>query len=161
MPGIGAPIRPLARRRDEGGYVLPFTHSPGTRLHVIAPNTTFRPGDPLYPEVAGMRARWRIQSGDAERAAEAIEILDELDAWAVTSEPMLMRARAAVVAGRPLYAWSSLANLARALDRPVWDARPPALRAHLARSALEIARELPPHPRASELRSQLRESLER
>ena len=109
---------------------------------------------PLQRWSRSIREAWQYLAAPASDRPESLAV-DELDAWAVTAEPMLMRARASLLAGRPGFAWTSLATLVRTLERPLWSSRPPELRARLVRSALELATELPPDPRSDELGARL------
>ncbi len=110
----------------------------------------WQPGDLLHPEAARLRAQWRLSlaGAGAERAAEALALLEPLLARSGATGDLLLCAEAAGRAGRPALAWA-------ALDRAVRD-----LRARDARQwgrAAAIARDLPEHPRGDALRRQLEE----
>jgi spermidine synthase len=118
----------------------------GGELATIAPLdpelARFEPGELAHPYAARLRAAWRLASGEASRADEAMVILDELGVRQFRPELLLMRARAAVLAGRHDAAWATLAKLASDL--------PPGPRSGaLAGRALVLAREIgtpAPHP---------------
>jgi spermidine synthase len=106
------------------------------------------PGDALF-EVAGrLRVRWRLATGDPEAAAEAQALVETLLTRNWRPEDALLRARAALAAGRPVAAWGSLIRIADLPPR-----QRPAGR--LVEAALEIAEALP-EERARDLRTRLR-----
>jgi spermidine synthase len=99
-----------------------------------------RPGDHLFAASVSARAAWRTATGEADRALEAIDLIDEL----LTRERILLhylwRAEAASKAGEDSIAWSTLESIAK--RRRV----PPSI----AREAIAVARSLrtpPPDPK--------------
>jgi tetratricopeptide (TPR) repeat protein len=109
-----------------------------------------RPGDPYFGSAAGLRATWRIETGGAARGAEALEIVDVVLARGGQPRLYLLRARAALAAGRPQAVRLALEHLAEVLG-PSPQAR------QLARRALALLRELPAAPRGDALRARLRQ----
>ena len=69
---------------------------------------------PLFNDALRLRARWRIDSGEAPLASEALELLGPLLAPVPRPDDLLLRAHAGAVAGEPEV---SLATLAEALPR--------------------------------------------
>jgi len=96
----------------------------------------FEPGDALWGEVSRLRVRWRLESGTASAGAEALEIVDVLLVRTWTAHDALLRARAAIAAGRPEAAWGALSRVAEVLQQNP-------SRVGLLRPALEIAEALP------------------
>jgi spermidine synthase len=50
--------------------------------------------DPLYPDAVRLRARWRVEIGDAGRRAEAVRLIDGVAAAGVDPSDAALRARA-------------------------------------------------------------------
>jgi spermidine synthase len=109
-----------------------------------------RPGDPYFGSAAGLRATWRVETGDAARGAEALAIVDTAIARGGQTALYLLRARAALAAGRPQAAWLALEHLAEVLRRS------PQTR-QIARRALTLFGELPANLRSDVLRGRLRQ----
>jgi hypothetical protein len=118
-------------------------------------------GDALYAEAIRLRAGWRVASGEPERAREARELLGLSLARTFDADDLVLRARAALVAGEPPVALGTLSELQQRLvsvriANPRWLAR----RARLARDALRVLDEVPVDEaqpaRASALREQFR-----
>jgi hypothetical protein len=57
--------------------------------------------DPVYPDALRLRAAWRVESGRAERGAEAVALLDDLLPLSHRVDDAIFRARALRVAGDP------------------------------------------------------------
>jgi tetratricopeptide (TPR) repeat protein len=94
------------------------------------------PGEPLFEQASRLRIRWRLAAQDPELAAEAQAIAETLLSRTLQLQDVLMRARAAVAAGRFTAAWGALSRVA--------DALPQQQRARaLADEALEVAGSLP------------------
>ncbi|MDG2333034.1 MAG: fused MFS/spermidine synthase [Myxococcota bacterium] len=110
-------------------------------------------GELIYPEAARLRARWRVASKSPEGAWEAVGIIDPLLARDRSPKDLLIRAKAAKIAGRGDYAWASLYRLSNVNFRN-------SNRSEMAIAALEIARGLPSLPGSFEtfqvLRAQAR-----
>lgn len=89
--------------------------------------------DLLFDLATRLRASWRIESGDAARAREAIPLVDSLLVRHRATENYYVRVRAAVAAGERDIAWAGLMHLAKpgALRSPVF-----------ARSLFGLARQL-------------------
>jgi hypothetical protein len=104
------------------------------------------PGQALFEEAARLRARWRLETADAEEAAEAQELLETLLLRNWTPLDGLLRARAAIAAGRPAAAWGALIRIS--------EMRTQELPEGLALRALEIAEALP-EEMARDLRGRL------
>ncbi len=105
---------------------------------------------PLFVEATRLRVEWRA-AGEPEAAAEALALLETLLAPAGGTADLLLQARAAAAAGKPLRA---LASLAEALPRLERGSAP-------AREAAKILRSLPAGDRVDEWRQELRERLRR
>jgi spermidine synthase len=112
--------------------------------------SALRPGDALFEEAARLRARWRIAVGGAGPGAEALAIADALVVRGFRADDVLLRARAAVAAGREGAAWGALDHLAQHLPADVQGRA-------LARRALRLADEIPEVPAAGEVRARLAE----
>ena len=107
-----------------------------------------QPGEALFEEVSGLRARWRLETKDPKAAAEAQAIVETLLLRVWTPQNALLHARAAIAANRPVPAWGSLSRIAAAL--------PSYPRAKsLITSALELADRLPVEL-AQDVRTRLR-----
>jgi tetratricopeptide (TPR) repeat protein len=109
-----------------------------------------RPGDPYFGRAAGLRATWRVETGDAARGAEALAIVDTAIARGGQPALYLLRARAALVAGRPQAAWLALERLAEVMRRSPQTRR-------IARRALTLLGELPVNLHSDILRARLRQ----
>jgi len=110
-----------------------------------------RPGEPLFRKAAELRALWRVESGEAPRGDEALEIIDVALARGASLQMYLLRARAARAAGRPEIAWAALDHLAHTLGKNQAARR-------LARRALAVTADLPPYPREESVRGRLRQA---
>jgi predicted membrane-bound spermidine synthase len=113
----------------------------------------FEPGDALFEEASRLRANWRLAGQDRAAAAEAQAIVETLISRNWNGTDALLYARAAIAADRPVAAWGSLSQIARALSR-----QPRA--AALAAAALELAEALP-EDLARDLRTRLRSGVPR
>lgn len=111
------------------------------------------PPGPLFETASRLRTAWRLASGDASRAAEALELLDARLARRERPPVQLERARAAHLAGRPDVAWVALHAVAQQLPRS-----PRPRRHSLTREALALARVLPDHPLAPRVSALIRAS---
>jgi predicted membrane-bound spermidine synthase len=109
-----------------------------------------RPGDPYFGRAAGLRATWRVETGDAARGAEALAIVDTAIARGGQPALYLLRARAALVAGRPQATWLALERLAEVMRRSPQTRR-------IARRALTLLGELPVNLHSDILRARLRQ----
>jgi spermidine synthase len=69
------------------------------------------PGTPLYADATTFRVIGRIQSGDPERAEEAIDFVDDLYRIVPSNPLLILRARAAALAGNPRAELASLAQV--------------------------------------------------
>jgi spermidine synthase len=104
------------------------------------------PGDALFEQASVLRIRWRLGAGDTEAGLEALAIADPLMARRWRPPEALLRAEAALAAGRPETAWVALERIARL---------PPGPQARsLAQRALVISEGLP-EEMAGELRVRL------
>ncbi|MDE0885970.1 MAG: fused MFS/spermidine synthase [Myxococcota bacterium] len=110
-------------------------------------------GHLVYPEAARLRAQWRIASGSPERAWEAVGLIDPLIARDRSPRDLLIRAKAAKLAGRADYAWASLYRLSNVLFGNT-------NRREMAIAGLDIAQGIPSLPGSSQtfrlLRAQAR-----
>jgi spermidine synthase len=104
------------------------------------------PGSPLFRSAALMRARWRLEAGGTQRAAQALAIVDVVIARGTTLDDHLLRARAALAAKRPDAARAALVHVAKRIA--------PSARI-FAREALELARALPAADGNQALRARL------
>ncbi len=109
-----------------------------------------RPGDPFFGRAAGLRATWRVETGDAAHGAEALAIVDTAIARGGQHALYLLRARAGLTAGRPQAAWLALEQLADVLRRNPQSRQ-------IARRALPLLGELPADLRSDALRARLRQ----
>jgi hypothetical protein len=103
------------------------------------------PGEALFEEASLLRIQWRLETGDAQRGAEALALVETLLLRHTHPETELLRASAALAARQPAAARASLERIARLPE--------PRARAYAAR-ALEIAEGLPDEI-AGDLRSRL------
>jgi len=94
------------------------------------------PGDGLFDAATRLRIAWRLARADEASAAQAQALADLLLLKAWSPYDALLRARAALRAGRPQDAWGSLQRI---VLRASGNQRGRAI----ARRALEVARELP------------------
>ncbi len=103
------------------------------------------PGDLLYGTATLARARWRLATGDAARAREAIELLDALLTRQRTSDIYLLRALAGAKAGDARLAWAALEHISTSrFGTPA-----------VALQCLELARQLGPPPEGSRVIARL------
>ncbi len=107
----------------------------------------WQPGDILYEDALRLRVDWRIATGDAALAQEALEMNTTILYGTRMPRDFLQRARAAQIAGNPTFAWGALEALGQRV-RPAGSA--------LARQGLEVARRLPDHDRAGAIKMGLR-----
>jgi spermidine synthase len=105
------------------------------------------PGDALYRDAARMRARWRVESGDAEQSSAAAALMERSISYSWSPEDALLHARAAADAGQTAAAIGSL-------ERIALQSGPGERGRDYARRALEIAERLPGDPVAG-LRARL------
>ena len=108
------------------------------------------PRHPLYVAAVRLRVRWRIDSGDADLAREALDLLSPLLAPIPRARDLLLRARAGAATGEPRI---SLAAVSEALAH----LRGPS--ANLVRDALRIVESLPEDEGTESWRSQLLQRL--
>jgi len=94
-----------------------------------------QPGTGLFERASRLRIRWRMASREPGRAAEALTIADAMLSRRWRAQDALMRASAAIQAGRLDVARATLGRIA---DLPQQQGTPA-----LCRHALEIARALP------------------
>ena len=109
------------------------------------------PSDLLFGWATRMRAAWRVESGDATRAREAIALMDRLLRRVRSTENYLLRVQAAAAAGDARIAWTGIQDLA--MSRTTSPAA--------ARQLLTIARSLPPNEDASPHLGRLRQIIAR
>jgi hypothetical protein len=107
------------------------------------------PGEAIFEQASRLRIYWRLATQDPAAAAEAQAIAETLLSRGWLAHDALLRARAAIAAGRPVAAWGALNRIADALPK---HPRPKAI----AEAALEIAEKLP-----EELARDLRVRLQR
>ncbi len=67
---------------------------------------------PLYAESARLRAKWRLREGGQQRAREALAIVDAIAQVQPVAADLILRAKAALAAGFPLGALSSIEEVA-------------------------------------------------
>jgi len=103
-------------------------------------------GHLAFARATQLRVGWRLQTGDPQRAGEALELVDRLLSRQRTPEHYLLRARAAATADRPALAWAALEVVA---------ARPALLRDRTRAGALALMRTLGEPPEGSLLRQRL------
>jgi hypothetical protein len=123
---------------------------------------TIRPGDALFREATRLRASWRVASADPEHAREARQLLDLSLARSIDAGDLLLRARAALLAGETDPALATLSELRDRLgavrgESPEWVAQ----RAQIARDALRVLEDLPRDDARPGLGSVLREHFQR
>jgi hypothetical protein len=92
---------------------------------------------PAFVEAASLRVSWRMQEGSAERAQEALTILDEMLPMGAPLKEFLTRALAASRAGHPAGATASISEFIRRVSGG--ESNEPVLR-----QALALVRQLPP-----------------
>jgi tetratricopeptide (TPR) repeat protein len=107
------------------------------------------PGEAIFEQASRLRIYWRLATQDPEAAAEAQAIAETLLSREWLVHDALLRARAAIAAGRPVAAWGALSRIAETLPK---HQRPKVI----AKAALEIAEKLP-----EELARDLRVRLQR
>jgi hypothetical protein len=108
----------------------------------------WRAGDILYEDALRLRVAWRLATGEATHAREALEMNSTILYGTRTPRDYLQRAQAAQLAHDTDSAWGALEELGRRLRTPSGPV--------LARQGLEIARRLPDHERAGAIRMSLR-----
>ena len=111
---------------------------------------SFGPMSPLFEEVTRARVAWRIASGDRERGAEALALIDRVIAAGAPASDYLLRARAAALAERPDALGAALQHLGQSL-RPNAQGRRFARRALMLLQALPDGQEHPMWPRFVQL----------
>ncbi|MGI9590384.1 MAG: hypothetical protein ACR2P8_03370, partial [Myxococcota bacterium] len=94
-----------------------------------------QPGDGLFDRASRLRIRWRLAAREPQRASEALAIVETLLSRRWRARDALLRASAAIQAGRLDAARSTLWRIATLPQRPAT--------ARLCRLGLEIARALP------------------
>src|SRR5690606_9793454 len=113
------------------------------------------PGAPLFAEATRSRVAWRLAASDPALAREACELLDVSLANGSGPADVALHARAALAAGQPARALTSLSYLETLLATA-----PAGPRTQLAREALRVldamGAERPRAPGAIELEAQLR-----
>ncbi|RIK67900.1 MAG: hypothetical protein DCC65_05360 [Planctomycetota bacterium] len=109
--------------------------------------------DDWHADAQRLRARWRVQSGDAHRAREAAAIIDTFAARFGTAEDYQLRAEAFEAAGEPLGVLGSLHEAAMLL-------RATAANGPAAVRNLELLKRLPGELATSEAARRAREKLE-
>ena len=102
----------------------------------------------LYEEATRLRIAWRIASGERERGAEALRMVDPLIARGAGPADYVTRAEAALLAGEPDVAWATLAR-----SRPKLAAK--GVDAALRQRAVDVARALPERPGGAEITAYL------
>ena len=105
------------------------------------------PGEALFEQASRLRIHWRLAARGSGVAAEAQALAETLLSRKWEPQDALLRARAAIAAGRPAAAWGALSRIAVILPK---HRRP----GPLAEAALEIAKELPEES-ARDLRARL------
>jgi hypothetical protein len=70
------------------------------------------PGDALFHEATQLRTLWRVETGDPAACAEGMAIMETGLTYFWRPEDALLHARAAIAAGQPLAASTSLARIA-------------------------------------------------
>jgi spermidine synthase len=103
------------------------------------------PRDPAFGEAMRLRALWRVATQEPPRALEAIELIDETSQPAMPAERLLVKARAALVAGYPWAAADALMKLSNRLGGSA-DGRA------LAQAAHELLGRIPEDPSTTEQR---------
>ncbi|MDJ0851814.1 MAG: fused MFS/spermidine synthase [Myxococcota bacterium] len=76
------------------------------------------PGESLFEKASRLRIRWRLERGDAASGQEALAIADALLQRRWSGEDTLLRAAAAISAGRPEVAWAELEGVAAMPQAP-------------------------------------------
>lgn len=75
------------------------------------------PHDPAFPDALRLRIFWRVASGDPARAREALQLSDRLTPVDFSASDAVLRARAALEAGFPRAALSTMSEIAAGLGR--------------------------------------------
>jgi spermidine synthase len=104
------------------------------------------PPDPLFPEIARLRARARLAEPGAAAGQSALEVLRPLLPTEASLGDFLLWARAAEKAGESELAWAAVDRISQGLT--------PAF-AVLRRETVQLAARLPEHPQAQAVRAQL------
>ncbi len=138
------PIEDGARLRDSDLAVIEGWRLESARdwtgLQALEPRLAAAPRlEPLFPAAVRLRAAWRLEAGDPALAAEAIDLLDEGLAVARNDSDLILRAKAALQAGKVLGAVRTLFEAGSSLT-------PGAAGRRAAREALEVVATLPPGP---------------
>jgi len=110
------------------------------------------PLHPLFQDANRLRARWRIASGEPERARAAVRIADERIWDLARPGDMLLRAEASAAAGEFTGALEAVMVLAATLNDSPWS-RSAALR------GLEIVAQVPADPRLDMAREAVTQQL--
>jgi tetratricopeptide (TPR) repeat protein len=105
------------------------------------------PPDPLFPEVARLRARARLAESGTAAGEAALEILRPLLLTESSFSDFLLWGRAAAKAGQSELAWAAIDRVSQGLT--------PA-HAALRRETVELMDRLPEHPQSERIRAQLR-----
>ncbi|MGH0031857.1 MAG: fused MFS/spermidine synthase [Myxococcota bacterium] len=108
----------------------------------------------LYQSATRLRGRWRIQSADPVRAAEAVDLMSDLMATMNSLEVAAARVEAARLSGQYEVAWVGLANLVKEM------ATGGPTDVSTAQRALWLADALPDHPLKPRLRARLQRALQ-
>jgi spermidine synthase len=147
---LGSPLDPLERAVVTGWRVQADVDA----LRELEPVLrAIPPRHPLAAQAARLRAEWRIESGDPQRAWEAIEIVDG-SLWSLWADgDLLLRARASLAAEEPLAALDMLGALARRVEGRDAQTRT------LLRRGLRLARSVPAQPESTDLQRRVERAL--
>jgi spermidine synthase len=135
--GIAEPAtRPQARRNPELEAVLEgWTQAAIGDWKAVARREErlgrIPPAHPLYADALRLRAEWRLESGEPERAREALSLIDRLLPVSHQPRDVILRARALHAAGNTRLALATLLDVTR---RGPPDAPDPKLLAQVARA---------------------------
>jgi spermidine synthase len=116
------------------------------------------PRHPMYADALRLRAVWRLEGGEPTQMERALELLDVLIAIEGNAEDLVLRARAAGLAGHPRIALLDLSGVAEALEQG-FSPRGRGAIVRPARAALRVLRELPEDPATRVGREELRRRL--
>ncbi len=138
----GGPVEEGANLRDADLAVIEGWRREAARdwagLRELEPRLAAAPRlEPLFPAAARLRAAWRLESGDPVLADEAIDLLDEVLAIARNDSDLILRAKAALQAGKVHGAVRTLFEAGIGLT-------PSAGGRRAARDALDVVGALPP-----------------